>query len=168
MDRRAVTTYFKANGAKIDYYDKESATYLFPTEEAVYECRDKIPYVTLFHGPRSANEFSIVVFFNKLKEVNPVDAPKQEPGKIFDFQEFEQAIVEAGAYYEKRAPTVEAFLDSMFIRAHDDLATVTLAEISFLKSLREDGQWMQPNVAANNCYKLMTRLGMDTTGQAGF
>lgn len=168
MDRRAVTTFFKANGAKIDHTDKESTTYLFPTEEKIYECRDKIPYQTLFHGPRSANEFSLIVFFNKFKEISPVDAPTKEPGKIFDFQEFEQAIIEAGVYYEKTAPTVEAFLDGMFIRANEDLASVTLAEVSFLKTLRENGQWLHPNTAANNCYKLMTRLGMDTTGQAGF
>jgi hypothetical protein len=33
---------------------------------------------------------------------------------------------------------------------------------------RDGEEWMQPNYAANRVYKLLNRLGRDTTGSAGF
>ena len=80
-------------------------------------------------------------------------------------------------HYEKCAPTVSRYLDDLFIRIGDTFAVknpeqgpspVTLAELLGVASLKDDSGWIGPNYAANTVYKLMSRLGMDTTGHAGF
>ena len=45
---------------------------------------------------------------------------------------------------------------------------VRLSEVLAVSGFFQDHQWEQANVAANRVYKLMTRLGQDTTGHAGF
>ena len=79
-----------------------------------------------------------------------------------------QLITEACAHYEKSAPTVERYLDDLYIRVNENADSVVLSELLFVGRLREEGEWMHPNYAANGVYKLLVRLGRDTTGQAGF
>jgi hypothetical protein len=71
----------------------------------------------------------------------------------------------ACAYYEKSAPTVNAYLNDLYIRI-DDMKAVDLREIRFVQTLKENSIWMHPNYAANQLYHLMTDLEMDTTGHA--
>lgn len=73
----------------------------------------------------------------------------------------------ACGYYEKSAPTVNAYLNDLYIRI-DDMKAVDLREIRFVQRLKENNIWMHPNYAANQTYHLMTELGMKTTGHIGF
>jgi hypothetical protein len=82
--------------------------------------------------------------------------------------DFRRFLTEACATYERSAPTVAAYLDDLYVRLNEDPARVRLAELLGAARLREEGQWMKPNLAANSIYHLMHRLGLDTTGQAGF
>jgi hypothetical protein len=77
-------------------------------------------------------------------------------------------LTRAGQVYEKTAPTVNDYLDDLYIRLNESPDTVVMSELTFVASLLEEGQWMQPNYAANRHYHLMNRLGRDTTGLAGF
>lgn len=70
--------------------------------------------------------------------------------------------------YEKSAPPVAEWANDLYIRISEDAAAVVLAELNFADRLCEEGTWMQPNYAANDLYKLLHRLGRDTTGLAGF
>jgi hypothetical protein len=70
--------------------------------------------------------------------------------------------------YEKSAPTVHAWANDLFVRINENADAVALSELLFLGRFLEDGQCMQPNLAANQVYKLMDRLGRDTTGHAGY
>jgi hypothetical protein len=70
-------------------------------------------------------------------------------------------------HYQLTAPTVRDHCDDLYRRVEADPAKVTLAEIFGVHALWAD-DWMQANHAANHVYKLRSRLGMDTTGQAGF
>ena len=87
---------------------------------------------------------------------------------MLDLQPTLDLLTAATAYYEKRAPTVESYLDDLYIRIHDAPETVRLVELLRVQRLRENGEWMHPNYAANVVYKLMEALGQDTTGHAGF
>jgi hypothetical protein len=78
-------------------------------------------------------------------------------------------LTEACRHYEKTAPTVEAWANDLFVRLNENADAVVLSEIVFAEQrLFESGQWMHPNHAANAVYKLLHRLGRDTTGHAGF
>lgn len=77
-------------------------------------------------------------------------------------------LTEACEHYETSAPTVHDYLDGLYIRISTKPSDVRLSEMLFVETLIEDGHWMQANYAANRVYKLMHRLGMDTTGHAGF
>lgn len=85
-----------------------------------------------------------------------------------DFRPFLEFVSLAAATYEKTAPAVEAWLDGLYQRVERDADKVALSEILMTHSLFEEGQWMQPNYAANRVYKLLHRLGRDTSGLAGF
>lgn len=86
----------------------------------------------------------------------------------FRIHEFCAYLTEVCEHYEKTAPTVCAWADDLYRRldAHGD--DVRVSEISVAQNLRDDSGWVPANYAANNVYKLMSRLGHDTTGHAGF
>ena len=72
-------------------------------------------------------------------------------------------------HYEKSAPTVADWANDLYVRIGDSPDTVTLTELRMVTRMADtDGGWTHPNVAANLVYKLMNRLGRDTTGHAGF
>lgn len=77
-------------------------------------------------------------------------------------------IEDACEHYDKTAPTVEAWLDDLYIRLGGNADRVFLDELLAVCKLREDGVWMHPNAAANLVYHLQHRHGQDTTGHAGF
>lgn len=91
---------------------------------------------------------------------------------MIDLKAYLQRLTEACEHYQKSAPTVEAHCDDLYRRITSSPAKVTLAELIDVAGLwcdSEDGlQWFHPNAAANVVYKLRHRLGMDTTGHAGF
>ncbi len=73
-------------------------------------------------------------------------------------------------HYEKTAPTVSRWADELYMRLNEDPAHVRVAELMLLEDLwPETGKEpVHPNIAANRVYKMMHRLGQDTTGHAGF
>jgi hypothetical protein len=85
-----------------------------------------------------------------------------------NIDEFMHWLEEAVPHYEKTSPTVSAYLDDLYIRITNRPSDVSLSELFGAEELQEEGDWLQPNYAANHVYKLMHRLGMDTTGHAGF
>lgn len=87
---------------------------------------------------------------------------------MLDLDPVMKRIEEACGRYEKTAPTVCDYLNGLYVRINEDATAVRLAELMFVGRLVEDGTWMHPNYAANAVYHLMDRIGMDTTGQAGF
>jgi hypothetical protein len=87
---------------------------------------------------------------------------------FIEWDKLNRFIEEASTYYEKSAPPLDDYLDNLYRRLQSKLLDVNLREITFVESLRSDGEWMQPNYAANRLYHLMESLGLDTTGHAGF
>lgn len=87
---------------------------------------------------------------------------------IFNFHQFESFVSDACDQYERSAPTVADYLDQLYRRISNKNPPVQLQEITGIEKLRDDGAWLQPNYAANMIYHLMTEVGLDTTGQAGF
>lgn len=78
------------------------------------------------------------------------------------------ALTELAAYYDKSAPVVTTWANDLYIRINEAPDTVPLSELLAVAAFREDGTWEHPNYAANRLYKLLHRLGRDTTGTAGF
>ena len=71
-------------------------------------------------------------------------------------------------HYEKTAPPLHAYLDDLYVRMAEKPDGVTWSEVTFALSLHDaDGVRPAP-WAANAHYKLMARLGRDTTGLAGY
>lgn len=87
---------------------------------------------------------------------------------MIDFDMIEQRLTDACDRYEKTAPTVAEYCNGLYERIQSDPDHVVLSELRFVQYLVDDGTWQHPNYAANNLYKLMYRLGKDTTGHAGF
>ena len=70
--------------------------------------------------------------------------------------------------YEKSASTVSGWADDLYIRLGEDTSSVRVNELITAQSLLQEGQWENPNYAANRIYHLMDSLGQDTTGHLGF
>lgn len=77
-------------------------------------------------------------------------------------------LVSISSHYEKSAPVVSDWADEMYRRISREPNGVSLSEVCFAARLFIGNQWMQPNYAANQLYKLLSSLGRDTTGMAGF
>lgn len=84
-----------------------------------------------------------------------------------DVSQYLKKLEEACERYEKSAPTVAEHCNDLFARMNEAPDKVTLGECLSVAYIWRD-EWMQPNYAANTIYKLRHRLGMDTTGHAGF
>lgn len=86
---------------------------------------------------------------------------------MLNMHDYCKALTAACDHYEKTAPTVRDHCDDLYIRINEAPEKVSLAEL-----LGTAGVWnggFQPaNFAANMIYKLRYRLGMDTTGNAGY
>lgn len=81
-----------------------------------------------------------------------------------------QGLTEICDRYEKTAPTVHEWANGLYIRINEDSDNVRLTEINLAVDLAStsDGTHEPPTVAANRVYKLMSRLGQNTEGHAGF
>lgn len=97
---------------------------------------------------------------------------RSKPVDLITFCTHNQALLDHVAhmchYYEKTAPTVSDYLDGLYQRLERKPDDVRLSEILMAQRLLENGLYMAPALAANTVYKLMNRLGMDTTGHAGY
>lgn len=85
---------------------------------------------------------------------------------MIDVQAVGAALTRVCDQYERTAPTVHAWADDLFVRLSERPDDVRLSELTMAADLAT-GE-VGPNVAANAVYKLMHRLGRDTTGHAGF
>ena len=70
--------------------------------------------------------------------------------------------------YDVTAPVVSRWADTLYTRLNEDIHSVWLVEMLTAQALFENDQWEHPNFAANRVYKLMTALGQDTQGLAGY
>lgn len=87
------------------------------------------------------------------------------------WDEIDGMLVDAVSHYAKSAPTVSRWANDLYERLRDDPDHVRVGELHVIEDLWGGGSeptWMHPNTAANRVYKLMSRLGQDTTGHAGF
>lgn len=77
-------------------------------------------------------------------------------------------LVHVSGHYAWSAPVVSEWADDLYRRINRDTNGVALSEVCFAARLFMNDQWMHPNYAANQLYKLLNSLGRDTTGMAGF
>ncbi len=87
---------------------------------------------------------------------------------MIDLEAIQAFLVRVVEHYEKMAPTVSRWADSLYIRLSDDIYSVWLVELLQAQALLENDHCEHPNLAANCVYKLMTALGQDTRGHAGY
>jgi len=92
----------------------------------------------------------------------------KEACPLIDLDAISQHLSMVATHYEQSAPIVSHWADTLFMTMQEDLGKVTLREVFTASALLEEGRWERPNVAANRIYKLMERMGHDTTGHPGF
>ena len=92
----------------------------------------------------------------------------QEARPLIDLDAISKHLSMVAAHYELSAPIVSHWADTLFMTMQEDLGKVTLREVFTASALLEEGQWEQPNLAANRIYKLMDTMKQDTTGHTGF
>lgn len=85
---------------------------------------------------------------------------------FMDWDKFCRFLEEACAHYEKSAPVVSDYADDVYrqITSSSPTRVVDAREIHWIARLWDDGEWMQPNLAANGHYHLLVRLGRSTVG----
>lgn len=89
---------------------------------------------------------------------------------MLDWAAFDAHLIAAAEHYEKTAPAVADWVDDLYrrMRDHDQVQTVLYVEILAALQLFGPETWEHPNYAQNRIYKLLSRLGRDTTGMADF
>ncbi len=92
----------------------------------------------------------------------------KEARPLIDLDAISKHLSMVATHYERTAPTVSHWADILFMTMQEDLGNVTLREIITASALLEEGQWEQPNFAANRIDKLMESMHKDTTRYAGF
>jgi hypothetical protein len=91
------------------------------------------------------------------------------PEQFFSVEKFKQFLAEAVHHYEQSAPRLSEWLEEMYIRlGEDEWKTITLEEIQQIQYLHADDCWLGAEWAQNNIYRLLNRMGKDTTKIAGF
>lgn len=99
----------------------------------------------------------------------PKEAPReQEARPLIDLDLINQHLTSVVRQYKTSAPTVSQWANHLYMTLQEDTGKVTVRELLAAGALREEGQWEQPNMAANRIYKLQEGMGQDTTGQASF
>ena len=87
--------------------------------------------------------------------------------ELFDM--LRQSLTAVCGHYERSAPTVATWANDLYIRMGERPDDVRLSELTAVLALYSPAEgWMPANLAANTIYKLMSRLGQDTTGHAGY
>ncbi len=92
----------------------------------------------------------------------------KEARPLIDLDAISKHLSMVATHYERTAPTVSHWADTLFMTMQEDVGNVTLREIITASALLEEGQWEQPSFAANRIYKLMENMHKDATGYAGF
>ncbi|MGZ6360905.1 MAG: hypothetical protein ACXWP0_04390 [Ktedonobacterales bacterium] len=87
---------------------------------------------------------------------------------VLDFDALNEYLIAAVDHYEHAAPKVSAWLDDLYRRIFNTPEQVVLSEIIAALHLHSDNQWTHGNFAQNSIYKLIDRLGGDTTGWLDF
>lgn len=91
------------------------------------------------------------------------------PKLFLDTNAFKQFLAEAVKHYAESAPRLSEWLEEMYIRlGEEDWKTITLEEIQQIQYLYADECWLGAEWAQNNIYRLLNRMGKDTTRIAGF
>lgn len=80
-----------------------------------------------------------------------------KPFLQFDVSAFDWFINDAASHYERTSPLVETWLDAVAESLRN--GTVTLAELSKVQSLLENGLWLDPHGAGNLAYKMLSQSG---------
>lgn len=92
-----------------------------------------------------------------------------QPGTIWLDEDamdaFMLAVIEQ---FQTSAPTVATWAENLSIRIATTPEQVSLFELRQFSFLYSDGQWQQPNYAANRAYKVLDATGQDTTGMLDF
>lgn len=86
---------------------------------------------------------------------------------LLDYDKILSFLTDACTQYEKTAPTVHSYCEDLYERVSES-QLVQLEEIRLVSQLRVNNIWATPNQAANIVYHIQDRLGMKTTGHAGF
>jgi hypothetical protein len=90
---------------------------------------------------------------------------------IIDFDNLQSTLEKIVHYYDRvsPAPTVSNWANDLYIRVSEDIDSIRMVEIMMADRLysERDGM-MNPSEAANQVFKLMNRLGQDTTGHCGY
>lgn len=91
------------------------------------------------------------------------------PKQFLDIALFKKFLEEAVKHYEQSAPRLSTWLEEMYIRlGEEEWKTITLEEIQQIQYLYVDDCWLAAEWAQNNIYRLLNRMGKDTTKIAGF
>lgn len=69
--------------------------------------------------------------------------------------------------YQKTAPAVCDWMDDLYRRINEQPAEVLLPELLLAERLASDG-WTPPNLAQNQLYHLLHRLGRLTVGMSDY
>lgn len=89
--------------------------------------------------------------------------------QFIDLEQARRFIEEAVKHYETQG-VPSCFLsylgDDLYVRIWEGRAQVD--ELVTLRALKEHGVWEQVNFAVNRIYKLLNRMGRDTSGMAGY
>jgi hypothetical protein len=90
--------------------------------------------------------------------------------QFLDIEAARRFIQQAMSHYqERKAPAwFTDWLDDLYIRLGENWGKITLDEIFTLQGLQDDGCWLSPSYAMNSIYKMLDRLGRDTTGIIGY
>lgn len=88
---------------------------------------------------------------------------------MIDFDMLQATLEKIVGHYEKTAPTVSDWANDLFIRISDDMDSIRMVEIMMAGRIwNEKEGFMDGSNAANQVFKLMHRMGQDTTGHFGF
>lgn len=87
---------------------------------------------------------------------------------MVDLEVLQKFLARIVQQYEKSAPAASRWADTLYVRLSEDVYSVWLVELLQAQALLENDTWEHPHYAANRVYKLMTALGQDTTGHAGY
>jgi hypothetical protein len=74
----------------------------------------------------------------------------------------------AAKHYEKAPGWLFNWLDEMYIRLGENWGPITLDELATLAKLQDGEYWLAEQYTCNTVYKLLDRLGRDTTGIMGY
>jgi hypothetical protein len=92
----------------------------------------------------------------------------REDMPVLNLDALAHALTAASAQYAHTAPSLATWLDALFLAVHEDLATVSLADVRFVGRLGEGGVWMPANMAQNALYHHLHRGGKDVSAVPSF